>query len=311
VPALLCELVRLIRYLRAHPPDVLVPIDFGAFNVRLLRGLRGSGIRSVYYIPPGCWSRTRAPGELPWLVDAIATPFPWSAERLRSAGGPARIEWVGHPLLEYSTLATPAAAARERLGISPDRPVVALLPGSRRAEIRYLMEPFWAAVARLTPRPLCLVTVAPNVQGAREFEQVPSGVEVRWLDGLDYSLLPAATAACVASGTATLELTCLGIPMVVAYRGAWATWLQYRLVARGGRIRHVALPNILADAPVVPEFLQEAAHPAALAAALAPLLGESSERRAQLAALTALRAALGDGQTTVRTAELIAAVAGM
>jgi radical SAM protein with 4Fe4S-binding SPASM domain len=86
VPYLLLQLNRLQRRLRQDPPDVLVPIDFGAFNVRLLKGLQGSEIRTVYYIPPGCWSRRRPAGQLPFLVNAIATPFPWSAENLRAAG---------------------------------------------------------------------------------------------------------------------------------------------------------------------------------------------------------------------------------
>ena len=82
LPTLYRHMCRLADRLRNDPPAVLVPIDFGAFNVRLLRMLQGSGIRSVYYFPPGCWSRHRAPGQLPFLVNAIATPFTWSAENL-------------------------------------------------------------------------------------------------------------------------------------------------------------------------------------------------------------------------------------
>lgn len=305
VPGLLWQQQRLVRHLRALRPDVLVAIDFGAFNVRLLRRLRGSGIRTVYYIPPGCWSRTRAAGELPWLADAIATPFAWSAERLRAAGGPAQVEWVGHPLLDYCRVDTTRAQARGQLGLADDRPVVALVPGSRRSELRYLLPVFAAALQAMTPAPQVLVAVAPSLGQAAVQRLLPAGLDVRLLDGLDYALMQAADAALVASGTATLELACLGVPMVVAYRGSFASWLQYRIIVRGGGLRFIALPNILADAPVVPELLQDAANPAALAAALTPLVSATPARQAQLDAFTSIRALLGEGQAVSRTATLI------
>ena len=348
LPYLLGQAKQLERLLRADPPDVLVPIDFGAFNMLLLRRLRDVKIRTVYFIPPGCWSRHRKPGELPFLVDGIATPFPWSAENLRRAGAPARIEWVGHPILDYTRAAGNRTEARARLGIPADQPVIAIVPGSRRAELRYLLPVFLDTLARLQPAPLALLSVAPNIGEAAMRQAVTSlsgtvveagphpqpfpcrgrgreqqagflntelpspaaageglGMEaglrtppffdsmhlravsgesfdLRFLDGIDYAAIVAADAALVTSGTATLELACLGVPEVVAYRSSFATWVQYRIVARGGRLRHISLPNILADEAVVPEFLQDAAHPAALADALTPLMTDTPARRAQL-----------------------------
>ncbi|MHB9027038.1 MAG: lipid-A-disaccharide synthase [Armatimonadota bacterium] len=303
-PELYRNFHRLLRLLRADPPDVLVPIDFGAFNVPLLRKLQGSGIRVVYFIPPGSWSRSRPAGQLPFLVDGIATPFPWSADNLRAAGAPARIEWVGHPLIDYCRPSCSREEARARLGVEADRPVVALVPGSRRAELRHLL-PVFLQACRLLPHPLCLLTVAPSL-GARALRPLlPADLDIRLLDGMDYDQLQAADAALAASGTATLELACLGLPMVVAYRGDFLTWVQYRIVARGGRLRFISLPNILADEPVVPERLQESANPTTLAGDLTPLLSDTSARLAQVEAFARIRGLLGEGGACARAAELV------
>lgn len=311
LPYLLSRLSEIERMLRADPPEVLVPIDFGAFNVHLLRRLNGN-IRTVYYIPPGCWSRRRKPGQLPFLVQAVATPFPWSAENLRAAGAPARIEWVGHPILEYTRVDGTREEARAKLGLS-DRPVVAVVPGSRCEEVRRLLPVFIGALQRLSLAPQVLLTVAPGLgepairgmlarAGARD-------LEIRLLDGIDYAQVRAADAALAASGTATLELACLDVPMVIAYRGSFATWVQYKIASRGGQLRFIGLPNILADAPVVPELLQHAATPTALATALAPLLADTPARRAQLDAFTRIRANLGDGRACEKAARLVLDIA--
>ena len=308
LPYLLSRLREIERLLRADPPDVLVPIDFGAFNMHLLRRLNGC-IRTVYYIPPGCWSRRRKPGQLPFLVHAVATPFPWSAENLRAAGAPARVEWVGHPILEYTRVDGTREEARTKLGLHPDRPVVAVVPGSRREEVRRLLPVFIGALQRLSPAPQVLLTVAPSL-GEPAIREILSragaqNLDIRLLDGIDYTKVRAADAALAASGTATLELACLDVPMVIAYRSAFATWLQYKIASRGGQLRFIGLPNILADAPAVPELLQDAVTPAALAEALTPLLTDTPARRAQLDAFAGIRASLGDGHACEKAAKLV------
>ena len=309
IPRLLRICRRLVRKLRADPPDVLVLIDFGAFNMRLLKMLRGSGIRAFYYIPPGSWSRTRQPGELPFLVEAIATPFSWSADNLRSAGAPARIEWVGHPLSEYTRQSATRAQARAALQLGGEQPVLAIVPGSRRSEVHYLLDVFFAAAQLLQPAPVCLLSVAPSIGEAALRRAAPASLDIRYLDGLDNQRMAAADAALVASGTATLELACLNVPMVVAYRGSFGSWLQYQVVLHTRGLRHIALPNILADADVVPELLQHAASPGGLADAVRPLLTDTPQRKAQLDAFATIRASLGDGNASARTAEMVLAVA--
>lgn len=307
----LTQLLRLARLLRDDPPDVLVPIDFGAFNVTLLQRLGAHRPRTVYFIPPGCWSRTRPPGKLPFLVEGIATPFPWSAEQLRTAGAPARIEWVGHPIMDYTQGSNSREEARRLLRIDASRPVIAVAPGSRRNELRYLLPVFLETLRHITPAPQVLLTAAPSLGEEAIRAMLPAGLMVHVLRGIDYQLIPAADAALVASGTATLELACLNVPMVVAYRGSFATWLQYCLIARGGRLRHISLPNILAGHSVVPELLQHAAEPASLAAALTPLLTDTPTRCAQLDAFASIRTMLGDGHAIARTAALVSEIGRM
>lgn len=309
VPRLIFEMRRLERLLRADPPDVLVLIDFGGFNMRLLRYLRGSGLRAVYYIPPGCWSRLRAPGDLPMLVDAIATPFSWSAENLRRVAGRATIEWVGHPLRDYTLSAASRAQARAQLEIAEAQPVLAILPGSRRTEVHNLLACFLASARHLTPRPRILLSVAPSIGEAAIRRLAPADLEIDYLDGVDYTHIAAADAALVASGTATLELACLNVPMVVAYRASIALWAQYQLIRLTTKLRYISLPNILAEAEVVPEVLKDAADPRKLAAALAPLLQDTPARQAQLAAFREIQGWLGDGTAVQRTARLVHAVA--
>jgi len=315
-PALFAHGSQLAALLRAEPPDVLVLIDFGAFNVRFLNMLHAhgwpAGMRAVYFVPPGCWARNRAAGRLPFLVDAIATPFPWSAVTLRTADAPARIVWVGHPVLDACGVRRDRAAMRGELGVTPDAPVLLLVPGSRRAELRYLLPTFLQTVRRLTPRPTCLITVAPSLGEARLRRVLPDDLTIRLLHGIDYDYAQVADAALVTSGTATLEVACLGVPMVVAYKGSWGVNLQVRVLQALKRApKYFSLPNIIADAPVVPEFFQKAATPTALAAALAPLLIDTPARRAQCDAFTAIRHSLGDGQAILRTAALVCEVAGV
>lgn len=310
IPGLLVRCNLLARQLRAEPPDVLVLIDFGAFNMHLLRKLRGSGIRSVYYIPPGCWSRSRAAGELPSLVQAVATPFSWSADNLRRAGAAARIEWVGHPIAEYTRQAATRSAARAVLQLSDSQTVLALVPGSRKSEVRYLLKNFLDAAKLLQPAPVCLLSVASSIGKTAIMRTAPVDLDIRYLDGLDYQLLPAADAALVASGTATLELACLDVPMVVAYRGSLASQLLYLYLSRTGRIpEFISLPNIVAEAKVVPELLQDYASPQGLLEAVRPLMVDSTGRNAQLHAFAAIRQSLGDGNSSELTAEMILEVA--
>jgi lipid-A-disaccharide synthase len=304
IPRLARMLRRTIAHRRAQPPALLVLVDFGAFNVRVARGLLGAGVRILYFIPPGCWSRTARRGDLPNLVDAIATPFSWSAERLQ--GGRAKVEWVGHPLLDLVRPSLSPEKAYPAYDLDPSRPVLAFVPGSRRHEINCML-PVMAEATRLVAGQAAgaqfLVAVAPTVP-RETIAQAFDGVEVRLLDGMEYDAIQLAGAAAATSGTATLELALLGVPMLVAYRGSRLTELQYAMLRALRRVGPIGLPNVMAGRLIVPELLQAQATPARIATQLVAFLGNPDLCAAMRRDFAEVAQLLGSPGALERTARL-------
>jgi len=317
VPSLWLKYRAILARLRDAPPAVLILIDFGAFNLRLARAVQGWGIPILYYFPPRSWSRAPdprrgCPGGLTDLVDAIATPFPWSERAL--SGGKATVRWVGHPLIDQVRPSLDAAAARERWGIRDGERLVVVAPGSRDQELRIILpELAGAAVAlrRDFPGLRFAVTAAPGVSQPalrRRFQRL--GIEPIVVEGLDPDLLQLAELALVTSGTATIELTILGLPMVVVYRVSLAARLQYGIMcAMGRRVRFAAMPNVMAQRPVVPELLQQRARPGPIAAEARRLLADDEARRQMRAELLAIAAELGPPGGARRAAGMAVALA--
>jgi lipid-A-disaccharide synthase len=307
-----------LRRTRAHlaeaPPSALVLIDCGAFNMPLARAARRMGLPTLYYLPPGSWSRRARNSELRDLVDVVATPFLWSRELL--AGGRAEVEWVGHPVVEAARPKLTPEEARGRYGLDRSRPVVALAPGSREQEMHYLLPVLAGAAKRLLEDrngAQFVVPVAATVDGNRVRDALNEvGAEPKLLDGMEYDALQLAGAAAVCSGTATLELACLGVPMVVVYRASRATTLQYRLF-RGmiGRQQWAAMPNIIAGREVVRELLGSAATAEAVAVEVGGLLGDRERRRRMREGLAEVVSSLGLPGASARTATLVLEMIGL
>lgn len=299
------------RYLAATPPAALVLIDFGAFNLRVARLAKRLRIPTLYYFPPGSWSRRPRGRELRELVDTIATPFPWSAELL--SGGSARVEWVGHPVVESARPELTPEEAWRLYRLDPNLPTVALAPGSRDQEIRHVFPVLVAAAGRIAaefPGAQFLVPVAPTVdrdQIAAKLQQ--AGVKATLLSGMEYDALQLAQAAAVCSGTATLEFCVLGLPMVVVYRASLATTLQFLLI-RGliGRQRWAAMPNIIAGREIIPERMGGQATPESIAAAVGAMLRDEAARAEQRRELAEVAKTLGKPGASARTAELVLAL---
>ncbi len=306
VPRLLLVLRRLRALLASDPPDLLVLIDFGAFNMRLLRFAHERGIKTLYYIPPGCWVKrmVSATRRVAALADYIATPFPWSERLLREAGG--RAKFVGHPLLDLLEELPPA----EEPPPGEESPIVALLPGSRDAEVRHIL-PLIARALRLVlrrhPKLRPVVSCAPTIARPYLEHQVR-----RWLPEAEitedtYRLLRGARVGVIASGSATLEAAIVGLPMVVVYAGSWVSWIQYLLFVRG-RIKYIALPNILADRELVPERYGERGSPEEIAAEVTRLIEDRSARDTMKGELKRVVSELGTPGAARRTAELALAL---
>ncbi|MGQ9658405.1 MAG: hypothetical protein ACUVV1_10970, partial [Fimbriimonadales bacterium] len=232
-----------------------------------------------------------------------------SAAQLRTMG--AQAHWVPHPLLHMACPSESKEAFCERLGIDPYRPIVALLPGSRRHEVRALT-PLYARIAdqlyKVIPEVQFVVSVAPHFS--------PDWLHALWSDGSRqwvptetrsvWNLLAHADAAIVCSGTATLEAALLQTPMLIVYRGDWLMNMEYRLRRRRLNLRWIGLPNLILQRDVCPEFIQEAASPSTLTHALLPLLRDEATRNAQLQAFQEIRRALGEGHNLREAHEWIA-----
>jgi lipid-A-disaccharide synthase len=273
LPRLLRLRGALQRQILEWRPDVFVGVDFKEFNLGLARRLKKRGLRTVQYVSPQVWAwrrgRARTIGQ---AVDLILCLFPFEPEFYREYG--VRATFVGHPLADQIPLEIDRAAARAELGLEAGARVLAVLPGSRRAEVERLADCFAGAAELLAARYPGLSCVAPMVTPelremfAARCTALAPHVKMRMLDGRARLALAAADVVLVASGTATLEAALCKRPMVVAYKlGAVTAFLlrTFGLV----KVRHFSQPNLLAGSELVPEFFQEAASPANLAAALA------------------------------------------
>jgi lipid-A-disaccharide synthase len=269
---------QLKRRLIAEPPALFVGIDAPDFNLDLEAGLRAQGIKTVHFICPSIWAwRANRVDKIRAAADHVLCIFPFEPELLAQHGIAGT--YVGHPLANLIPLVPDRAAARQRLGLEDGQPVVALLPGSRSSEIAYLGERFLAAAVRLFKARPGLRFLLPAVPAQRDrllamVEASGLGSAVQILAGRSHEVLAACDVTLIASGTATLEAALYKRPMVIAYNMHPLSW---RMMKRKQLQPWVGLPNILSREFVVPELLQDAATPDALARAVLEWL-DSPER---------------------------------
>lgn len=278
--------------------DLVVPIDYPGFNLRLARHARREGRKVLWYIAPQVWA-WRA-GRMRLLArdsDAVAVVLPFEEDFLRTAG--VRAQFVGHPLLDVHSTDEPRAEWAKRWKLDADRPILALFPGSRAQEVHrhlLLFEEAANLVIAECPEVQAVVGTAGDLSSDlyrnSRYPKVPGGA----------GLLKHASVALAKSGTTTLEAALAGTPLVVAYR---TSALTYALARRLVKVPHVALANLVAGARVAPELLQNEATPDALAKALVPLFDFSSpERVAMDAGLVRIRSALGTPGAAERVADM-------
>lgn len=308
VPIFLRRRAAVTRAIETADPAAVVLIDFPGFNLSLARRLAGRR-PMAYFLPPMVSTRRgdRA-GRIARLGLRLLAVFPFEADAYRRAG--ADVVFIGHPALDRVRPSADRAGVRARLGVASHAPVVALLPGSRRQELaRHLpvMLDALSIVRRGHPQIRAVVPVAAVLfQPFVERLVTASPVPVALVEGGTqeaYDALSVSDFAVVASGTATLEAMCLGLPMVVVYRvSALTAWYARRFVAA---VSTVALPSLLAGRPVVPELLQEALTAEALAATVSAWLADGRGRAAVAAELLSLRGRLGEGGAAERAAEEI------
>ena len=259
------------RLLRAEPAqraDVFVGIDAPDFNLDLEAKLKSAGMKAIHFVSPSIWAwRGKRIEKIRRATDLVLCLFPFEPAIYAKQGVAA--SYVGHPLADVIPLEVPRAAARASLGLADDASVVALLPGSRRAEIQYIAPRLLQAAAEMQRQRPALRFVLPVVPGLRHVveplrRQHAPDVAIEILDGRSHEALAACDVTLIASGTATLEAALFKRPMVITYVMHALNW---QMMKRMNYQPWVGLPNILLSEFAVPEFLQGDATPARLAQA--------------------------------------------
>ena len=310
----LVEVLRHLRRLRAvfrsvlrevdrERPHAAVLVDYAGFNLRLARALDARGIPVVYYVSPQIWAWRR--GRLRAVrrhVSRMIVIFPFEEAFYRQAGVSA--SFVGHPLVELLRPASDPRAFLAAQGLDPERPVIAVLPGSRRQEIAYNLPPIAGALRLLLrerPQLQAALAVAPATPPSL-FDAALAGLDVKRVSGETHALMSAATAGIVASGTATVEAALLDLPSVVVYR---VSPLSYALGRPFVHVPHYAMANLIAGRRVVAELIQRGFRPEAVASEVGRLLDDPAHRAAVKSGLGEVRQRLGGAGASGRAAALV------
>ena len=259
-------------------PDIFIGVDAPDFNLDLEAALKAKGIKTVHFICPSVWAwRAERIEKIKRSADHVLCIFPFEPALLASHGIAAT--YVGHPLANVIAMEPDRAAARRALGLRDEDAVVAILPGSRSSEVQYLADRFFQAAALVKRARGAIKFVVPAVPALKAMierlaEQAGVRADLRIVEGQSHTVLAACDVTLIASGTATLEAALFKRPMVIAYNMNWLSW---QIMRRKQLQPWIGLPNILCQDFVVPELLQGAATPAALADALLQWLDAKSE----------------------------------
>lgn len=277
---------QLRQRLLQNRPDVFIGVDAPDFNLGLEADLRAAGTRTVHFVCPSIWAwRAERVEKIRRAASHVLCIFPFEPELLARHGIGAT--YVGHPLAGVIPLEPDRSAARAALGLAPHDRVLAILPGSRSAEVQYITPKFFEAAALVQQAQSAIKMIVPAVPTLRErIEQAASAAglagRVQVLSGQSHTALAACDVTLIASGTATLEAALFKRPMVIGYHMHPLSW---RLMRRKQLQPWVGLPNILSGEFVVPELLQDAATPQALAAAVLDWFHALDHDAARMAAL--------------------------
>jgi lipid-A-disaccharide synthase len=296
IPRILKHVKIAVDHAIATRPDAVVVIDSPDFTHRVAKGIkaRDASIPTIDYVAPQVWaSRAYRAKAMAQYFDLVLALFPFEVDFFRKYG--LKAAFVGHPVVERAAKVHGGAALRARLGIAPDAPLLALLPGSRTSEIRFILPEFTQAVRLLARRVPGLVTVLPTVPHVAAKVRAatanwPTPLHVVESEDDKYAAFDAANVALAASGTVTAELALSRTPMIVAYKVGGLTFFLSKFLMT---VTHITLINIILGREAVPEFLQAKATPAALADAVAHLFADPDARAAQIASMDEFAHALG------------------
>jgi lipid-A-disaccharide synthase len=310
IPNYLRMLRRLVREARACRPDVFVAIDFPDFNFVLMRRLHRLGIPIVYYISPQLWAwRAGRMRTMKQYVDRVLVIFPFEEDLYRRAGVP--VEFVGHPLMETVRVRQPRAVFLRDRGLVPEAPTVALLPGSRRSELQRIAPGLALSLPRIRARVPGVQFVVAGAPGLPEelfaplLAGPPAQRPVLVRERTD-DVIGASDVVITASGTATVQCALHERPMVVVYR---LPGLEYKIGRRFVKVDSVAMANLVAGERIVPELIQDAFTPEAVAGETVRFLTDADHYARTRDALRRVRERLGTPGASGRAADAVLEVA--
>ena len=298
---------RVVNYiLDEYKPDLVLMIDYGAFNLSVSKFLRNSGIKVLYYIPPQVWaSRKWRINTIKKNIDEVLCIFPFEKEMYESYG--IKTHYCGHPLV--SQLPEPADREKffSRHGLDLSKKLVSVFPGSRKFELKYLANIFIKSAKELKKRhpeiQIC-ISQAPNLPDD-VYHKYVKDTDFKVIKGENQALLSVSDALILASGTVALEAALYKTPMVIAYRGPILFYLIYLLVRC---IKMVSLPNIILNKMVVPEIIEHNVSINNITYNIEKLLYDKDARNAQTEGLSQVKSLLSDKVSSCEAANEIISV---
>jgi lipid-A-disaccharide synthase len=281
-------------------PDVIIFIDYPGFNMRIAKWAKLKGIKTHYYIAPQIWAwKESRIAEIKRDFDKLFVILPFEKDFFEKKHH-FTVEFVGHPLIDaiYNREKMDEIAFRKENNLS-DKPIIAILPGSRKQEITKMLSVMLSIVDEFQDYQF-VIAGAPS-QEFSFYEQFLTNKNVKFVSNKTYDLLSIAVAALVTSGTATLETALFKVPEVVCYKGSWAS---YQIAKRVITLKYISLVNLIMDAQVVTELIQDECNPKRIKEELLKLL-DISNRNELLANYSALENKLGGIGASSKTAKLI------
>ncbi len=303
---------RITERLEQDRPSVVVLIDFPDFNLKVAQRAKSLGIKVLYYVSPQVWAwRRRRIRKIKALSDRIAVVLPFEEKIYRDAG--ADCEFVGHPIMEeIENTKGSKGFIRESLGLRPDREVLALLPGSRRHELKRLMPLVISMVQcfkRDHPNFQYILPMAPNLFAVdyQEWSGVLEGLGVKVVRGMATEVLSASDLALIASGTSTLQAALCNIPMVVVYKVSPLTYFIGRMLVN---VKYISLVNLLMDREVVKELIQYKATTENVVRELDRIINDDQVNRYMTESFREIRSLYEGKRASRRVAEMIGEMSG-
>ncbi len=297
---------RLAERVEAEPPTAAILIDFPDFNLRLAQRVKDAGAPVVYYISPQVWAwREGRVKQIRRLVDKMLVIFPFEEAIYRKAG--VDVEFVGHPLMDMVRATKSKEDFCRSYKLDPKKPILALLPGSRRKEVRYILPTLCEAAELIKMKKPETQFVLPMASGLERkiLENIIHDRQITIVTGETYDAIRYSRAAIVASGTATLETALLGTPEVIVYRISAATWLLGKFLLR---VRLFGIVNIILGEEVVPELFQDKMTPQEVSRTALRLMDDVWVQSRIRGNYEKLRRQLGSGNVAERVVEAVAEV---